>query len=104
MLLGMLSSVAAGDHRSSCVGGWTDGGGRPPERLHNMTDAASARRRPRLTLENLEDEIDEIIRKEVAKSGAGRGRCGALTHRAGEPARISDRPAPPFACAGAAGP
>ncbi|MET0277518.1 MAG: TAXI family TRAP transporter solute-binding subunit [Pseudorhodoplanes sp.] len=76
MLLGMLSSVAAGIWKFMVVDG--EGGGRPPERLHNMT-ARIRQAQNENDLETIEDEIDDIIRKELAKSGEGEVDVGALT-------------------------
>jgi hypothetical protein len=76
MLLGMLSSVAAGIWKFMVVDG--EGGGRPPERLHSMiTRIRQAQNED--DLEKIEDDIDEIIRKELAKTESGEVDVGALT-------------------------
>ena len=75
MLLGMLSSVFAAIWKFMIVG---EEGGRPPERLHNMT-ARIRQAQNEDDLEKLEDEIDDIIRKELSKSGEGGIDTGALT-------------------------
>ena len=100
MLLGMLSSVVAAIWKFMLVG--PEGGtSRPPERLHSMTGRIRDAKNED-DLEKLEDEIDEIIRKELAKSRRGRGRCRRAHDRA-QPARISDRSAAPLAGTGATG-
>lgn len=76
MLLGMLSSAAAAIWKFMIVG--TEHGGKPPERLHSMTGRIREAKAEE-DLEKLEDEIDEIIRKELAKSGEGEVDVGALT-------------------------
>jgi TRAP transporter TAXI family solute receptor len=76
MLLGMLSSAVAAIWKFMVVD--SDGGGRPPERLHNMT-ARIRQAENENDLEKIEDEIDDIIRKELAKSGEGEVDVGALT-------------------------
>lgn len=76
MLLGMLSSAAAAVWKFMVVD--SEGGGRPPERLHSMT-ARIRQAESEADLEAIEDEIDEIIRKELAKSGEGDVDVGALT-------------------------
>ena len=77
MLLGMLSSVVAAIWKFMLVG--PEGGtSRPPERLHSMTGRIRDAKNED-DLEKLEDEIDDIIRKELAKSGEGEADVGALT-------------------------
>jgi TRAP transporter TAXI family solute receptor len=76
MLLGMLSSAFAAVWKFVLVD--SDSGGRPPERLHNMT-ARIRQAENESDLEKIEDEIDDIIRKELAKSGEGEVDVGALT-------------------------
>ncbi len=76
MLLGMLSSVAAGIWKFMIVDG--ESGGRPPERLHSMV-ARIRQAQNEDDIEKIEDEIDEIIRKELAKTGEGEVDVGALT-------------------------
>jgi TRAP-type uncharacterized transport system substrate-binding protein len=77
MLLGMLSSVVAAIWKFMLVG--PEGGtSRPPERLHSMTGRIREAKNE-VDLEKIEDEIDEIIRKELAKSGEGEVDVGALT-------------------------
>jgi TRAP transporter TAXI family solute receptor len=77
MLLGMLSSVVAAIWKFMLVGP-EGGSSRPPERLHSMTSRIREARNED-DLEKIEDEIDEIIRKELAKSGEGEVDVGALT-------------------------
>lgn len=76
MLLGMLSSAAAAIWKFMVVDG--EGGHKPPERLHSMTGRIREAQNEQ-DLEKIEDEIDEIIRKELAKSGDGEVDVGALT-------------------------
>jgi TRAP-type uncharacterized transport system substrate-binding protein len=76
MLLGMLSSAFAAVWKFVLVD--DEGGKRPPERLHNMT-ARIRQAQNEDDLEKIEDEIDDIIRKELAKSGEGEVDVGALT-------------------------
>jgi TRAP transporter TAXI family solute receptor len=77
MLLGMLSSVVAAIWKFMLVGP-EGGASRPPERLHSMTGRIREAKNED-DLEKIEDEIDEIIRKELAKSGEGEVDVGALT-------------------------
>jgi TRAP transporter TAXI family solute receptor len=77
MLLGMLSSGAAAIWKFMVVDS-NGNGGRPPERLHSMT-ARIRQAQNEADLETIEDEIDEIIRKELAKTGEGEVDVGALT-------------------------
>jgi TRAP-type uncharacterized transport system substrate-binding protein len=77
MLLGMVSSVVAAIWKFMLVG--PEGGtSRPPERLHSMTSRIREAKNED-DLEKIEDEIDEIIRKELAKTGEGEVDVGALT-------------------------
>jgi TRAP-type uncharacterized transport system substrate-binding protein len=77
MLIGMLSSVVAAIWKFMLVGP-EGGSSRPPERLHSMTGRIREAKNE-ADLETLEDEIDEIIRKELAKTGDGEVDVGALT-------------------------
>ncbi|MET0867663.1 MAG: TAXI family TRAP transporter solute-binding subunit, partial [Pseudorhodoplanes sp.] len=77
MLLGMLSSVVAAIWKFMLVGP-EGGSSRPPERLHSMTSRIRDAKNED-DLEKLEDEIDEVIRKELAKAGEGEADVGALT-------------------------
>lgn len=77
MLLGMLSSVVAAIWKFMLVGP-EGGSSRPPERLHSMTGRIREAQNED-DLEKLEDEIDEIIRKELAKTGESETDVGALT-------------------------
>ena len=78
MLLGMLSSLAAAFWKFMMP---TPEGGRPPERLYNITgrirDAATAE-----DLDQIEDEIDDILRTELSRRKAGRHRCRRSADRA----------------------
>jgi hypothetical protein len=77
MLLGMVSSVVAAIWKFMLVG--PEGGtSRPPERLHSMTSRIREAKNED-DLEKIEDELDEIIRKELAKTGEGEVDVGALT-------------------------
>lgn len=77
MLLGMLSSVVAAIWKFMLVGP-EGGSSRPPEQLHSMTSRIRDSKNED-DLEKLEDEIDEIIRKELAKTGESDTDVGALT-------------------------
>ena len=74
MLLGMLSSLAAAFWKFMMP---TPEGGRPPERLYNITgrirDAATAE-----DLDRIEDEIDDILRTELSRQNGGDTDAGAL--------------------------
>ncbi len=74
MLLGMLSSLAAAFWKFMMP---TPEGGRPPERLYNITgrirDAATAE-----DLDRIEDEIDDILRTELSREAGGDTDAGAL--------------------------
>lgn len=76
LLLGTVSSAIAATWKFMVSSGET--GGRSPERLYAMT--SRIRNAPdEDELERIEDEIDDIIRKELAKTGDGEIDSGALT-------------------------
>jgi TRAP transporter TAXI family solute receptor len=74
MLLGMLSSLAAAFWKFMMP---APEGGRPPERLHNITgrirDAKSA-----AELDQIEDEIDDILRSELSREKRDEADAGGL--------------------------
>jgi TRAP-type uncharacterized transport system substrate-binding protein len=76
MLLGMLSSMAAAFWKFMMPSPAEDGG-RPPERLHKITgrirDAASS-----AELDQIEDEIDDILRDELSREKREDTDSGAL--------------------------